>query len=37
MTMNFSGVLKLEANEQMPQGMTIPMTIKATATVELTK
>jgi len=37
MTMNFSGVMKMEASEQMPQGVTMPMMIKATATVELTK
>ncbi len=36
-TMNFSGILKMEPNEQMPEGMAIPMTIKGTATVELTK
>jgi hypothetical protein len=37
MTMNFSGMMKMEPNQDMPQGMTMPMTIKATATVELTK
>lgn len=37
MTMNFSGMLKMEANEQMPEGMTIPMTIKGDITVELIK
>jgi hypothetical protein len=37
MTMNFSGVLKMEPNQDMPEGMTMPMTIKATAVVELTK
>ncbi|MEN6384880.1 MAG: DUF6263 family protein, partial [Phycisphaerales bacterium] len=36
-TMNFSGMLKMEGNEQMPEGMTIPMTIKGTATVEMIK
>ena len=35
--MNFSGVIKMEANEQMPQGMTMPMTIKGDAVVELIK
>ncbi|OHB58147.1 MAG: hypothetical protein A2Y12_07740 [Planctomycetes bacterium GWF2_42_9] len=37
MTMNFSGIMKMEGNPQMPEGMTIPMSIKGTATVELTK
>ncbi|MCE5339845.1 MAG: DUF6263 family protein [Planctomycetaceae bacterium] len=37
MTMNFSGMMKMEPNQDMPQGMTMPMSIKATATVELTK
>jgi hypothetical protein len=37
MTMNFSGVVKMEGNPQMPEGMVIPMTIKGNATVELTK
>jgi hypothetical protein len=37
MTMNFSGMLKMEGNPQMPDGMTIPMTIKGTASVELVK
>jgi hypothetical protein len=37
MTMNFSGMLKMEPNQEMPEGMTIPMSIKSTATVELTK
>jgi hypothetical protein len=37
MTTNFSGIVKMEANEQMPQGMTIPMTMTGTATVELIK
>jgi hypothetical protein len=37
MTTNFSGIVKMEANEKMPQGMTIPMTIAGTATVELIK
>jgi hypothetical protein len=36
-TMNFSGVIRMEANEQMPEGMTIPMTIKGDAVVELIK
>ena len=36
-TMNFSGVIRMEANEQTPQGMTIPMTIKGDAVVELIK
>ncbi len=35
--MNFSGIIKMEANEQMPQGMTMPMTIKGNAVVELIK
>ena len=33
-TMNFTGVVKMAANEQMPQGMTIPMTINGTVKVE---
>lgn len=37
MTINFSGMLKMEPNQEMPEGMTIPMSIKSTATVELTK
>ncbi|MFA5292449.1 MAG: DUF6263 family protein [Phycisphaerae bacterium] len=37
MTMNFSGIVKMEANEQMPDGMTIPMTIKGDMVVELIK
>ncbi|HBG77638.1 MAG TPA: hypothetical protein DDW84_02150 [Phycisphaerales bacterium] len=37
MTSNFSGVMKMDANEQMPQGMSIPMTIVGTAIVELIK
>jgi hypothetical protein len=37
MTMNLSGIIRMEANEQMPQGMTIPMTIKGDAVVELIK
>jgi len=36
-TMNFSGIMKMEANEQMPDGMTIPMTIKGESVVELIK
>jgi hypothetical protein len=35
--MNFSGVLKTEANPQMPEGMTMPMTIAGDAVVELIK
>ena len=35
--MNFSGVIKVEANPQMPEGMTIPMTIVGNAVVELIK
>ena len=35
--MNFSGVIKVEANPQMPQGTTIPMTIVGNAVVELIK
>lgn len=37
MTMNFTGMLKMGANEQMPEGMTIPMTIKGTAVIEQIK
>ncbi len=37
MTMNFSGVVRMEANPQMPEGMTMPMTIVGTAVVELIK
>ena len=37
MTMNLSGIIRMEANEQMPQAMTIPMTIKGDAVVELIK
>ncbi|HBG28441.1 MAG: hypothetical protein A2Y10_10920 [Planctomycetes bacterium GWF2_41_51] len=37
MTMNFSGMIKMEANEQMPQGMTMPMSIKGDIVVELIK
>jgi hypothetical protein len=33
-TMTFSGIIKMAANEQMPQGLTIPMTISGTVTVE---
>ena len=36
-TMNFSGVMKMEANPQMPEGMTMPMTITGNAVVELIK
>jgi hypothetical protein len=36
-TMNFSGVMRREANQQMPQGMTMPMTIVGNAVVELIK
>jgi len=36
-TMNFSGIVRMEANEQMPQGMTVPMTIKGDSVVELIK
>jgi hypothetical protein len=36
-TMNLSGVMRMEANEQMPEGMTMPMTIKGDAVVELIK
>jgi len=36
-TMNFSGIIRMEVNEQMPQGMTMPMTIKGDAVVELIK
>ncbi len=35
--MNFSGVIRMEANQQMPQGTTIPMTIVGNAVVELIK
>lgn len=35
--MNFSGILKMEPNQQMPEGMTVPMTIKGNVVVELTK
>jgi hypothetical protein len=36
-TMNFSGVMRMEANPQMPEGMTMPMTIVGNAVVELIK
>ena len=36
-TMNFSGVMRIEAGPQMPEGMTMPMTIKGDAVVELIK
>jgi len=36
-TMNFSGVMRMEANQQMPEGMTMPMTIMGNAVVELIK
>jgi hypothetical protein len=35
--MNFSGVMRMEANPQMPEGMTMPMTIVGNAVVELIK
>ena len=35
--MNFSGIVKMEASPQMPEGMTIPMTITGNAVVELIK
>jgi len=35
--MNFSGVMRVEANQQMPDGMTMPMTITGNAVVELIK
>jgi hypothetical protein len=35
--MNFSGVMRMEANQQMPEGMTMPMTITGNAVVELIK
>ena len=34
MSMNFSGMMKMPPNKQMPQGMTIPMLIEGTITVE---
>ncbi|MEN6384882.1 MAG: DUF6263 family protein [Phycisphaerales bacterium] len=34
---NFSGVIKMQATPQMPDGLTIPMTMKGTATVEMIK
>ncbi|MGA2915402.1 MAG: DUF6263 family protein [Sedimentisphaerales bacterium] len=37
MTMNLSGVTKMGANPQMPDGMTMPMTIQGNAVVELIK
>lgn len=36
-TMNFSGVMRMEASPQMPEGMTVPMTIVGDAVVELVK
>jgi len=36
-TMNFSGVMRMETNQQMPEGMTMPMTITGNAVVELIK
>ena len=36
-TMNFSGVMKMGGNPQMPEGMTMPMTITGNAVVELIK
>jgi len=35
--MNFSGVMRMEASPQMPEGMTTPMTIVGNAVVELVK
>ena len=35
--MNFSGVMRMEASQQMPEGMTMPMTITGNAVVELIK
>ena len=32
--MNFSGQMRIPSNGQMPQGMTIPMIIEGTVTVE---
>jgi len=37
MTMNFTGVMKMEANQQMPGGMSIPMTVKGNAVIEMIK
>jgi hypothetical protein len=37
MTTNFSGIMKMDANAQMPQGMSMPLTMTGTATVELIK
>ena len=37
MTLNFSGVMKMGESQQMPGGMTMPMTIKGNAVVELIK
>jgi hypothetical protein len=31
---NFFGALKISPNEQMPDGMSIPMTIQSTSTIE---
>ncbi|MGB8226010.1 MAG: DUF6263 family protein [Sedimentisphaerales bacterium] len=36
-TMNFSGVMKMGGNPQMPEGMTMPMTITGNAVIELIK
>ncbi len=36
-TINLSGIIRMEANQQSPEGMTIPMTIKGNAVVELVK
>jgi hypothetical protein len=35
--MNFSGIIKMQANPQMPEGMAIPMTVISNAVVELIK
>jgi hypothetical protein len=37
MTMNFSGVVKMGVSPQMPEGMTMPMTITGDAVIELIK
>lgn len=36
-TVNFSGKMKIEANQQMPQGMEVPMTIQSNEVYELIK
>lgn len=36
-TMDFSGVMKMSGNPQMPEGMTIPMKIKGNVVVEIVK